>query len=314
MNDITQRIDRTTFITKDRLKTIIPPPKSVKIELSARCNFRCKFCGLMAREKQPIKDMDFELFKKITKEMLNIGVEEIGVFHMGESTINPDLLEKSILYLKKIGIPYVFLTSNGSLVTSEISERIMKSGLNSLKWSINYCNEKDFVTITSASPTVFKTILNNIKETYKIRTEKGYKTMLSASSIEYDNEQHNKMELFLNENIIPYVDKHYWLPLYSMANFNNKMEFIPTIGNQGRLGSLRDPLPCWCLFTEGHVRVNGGLTTCAFDNNGEFEIGNLNNKSFMEVWNSETFQKIRELHLKKDVRGTQCEKCNMYNH
>lgn len=314
--DITQRIDRITLIPEDRLKTVIPAPRSVKIELSPRCNFRCGFCSLSARVKQPTKDMDFELFKRITKEMLDAGVEEIGVFYIGESTINPVLLEKSILHLKEIGMPYVFLTSNGSLATPELVDSIMLAGLDSLKWSVNACDEEQFTTIMSSPARMFRNTLNNIKETWRIRNEYGYDTKLYASSIQYDDKQQKKMEQFLKENIIPYVDKHYWLPLYSMASFATKREeelgFKPTAGNQGRLDALRDPLPCWSVFTEGHVRADGGLTVCCFDGSGKFQVGDLNKQSFMEAWNSEGFQKFRAAHLKKDVKGMPCESCVAY--
>jgi len=316
--DITQRIDSITKIPVDRLKTIIPAPRSVKIELSPRCNFRCGFCSLSARVVQPKTDMDLNLFKRITKEMLDAGVEEIGVFYIGESTINPDLLEAAILYLKEIGMPYVFLTSNGSLATPAIVERVMKAGLDSLKWSVNACDEAQFATIMAVSPKMFRNTIKNIQEAFKIRNEKGYKTKLSASSIEYDKTQQGKMEAFLNENIRPYVDKHYWLPLYSMASFATAREeelgYRPTAGNQGRIGALVDPLPCWSVFTEGHVRADGGLTVCCFDGSGKFQVGDLNKESFMDAWNSEGFQKFRAAHLKKDVTGTACESCIAYAH
>jgi len=314
--DITQRIDRITLIPETRLKTIIPAPRSVKIELSPRCNFRCGFCSLSARTKQPTKDMDFELFKRITKEMLDAGVEEIGVFYIGESTINPVLLEKAILYLKEIKMPYVFLTSNGSLATPELVDNIMLAGLDSLKWSVNACDEGQFTTIMSSPARMFRNTLNNIKEAWRIRNEYGYDTKLYASSIQYDDKQQKKMEQFLKENIIPYVDKHYWLPLYSMASFATKREeefgFKPTAGNQGRLNALRDPLPCWSVFTEGHVRADGGLTVCCFDGSGKFQVGDLNNQSFMEAWNSKGFQKFRAAHLEKNVKNMPCESCIAY--
>jgi MoaA/NifB/PqqE/SkfB family radical SAM enzyme len=316
--DITQRIDSITKIPVDRLKTIIPAPRSVKIELSPRCNFRCGFCSLSARVVQPKTDMDLNLFKRITKEMLDAGVEEIGVFYIGESTINPDLLEAAILYLKEIGMPYVFLTSNGSLATPAIVERVMKAGLDSLKWSVNACDEAQFATIMAVSPKMFRNTIKNIQEAFKIRNEKGYKTKLSASSIQYDKTQEGKMENFLNENIRPYVDKHYWLPLYSMASFATTREeelgYRPTAGNQGRIGALVDPLPCWSVFTEGHVRADGGLTVCCFDGSGKFQVGDLNKESFMDAWNSDGFQKFRAAHLKKDVTGTACESCIAYAH
>jgi radical SAM protein with 4Fe4S-binding SPASM domain len=163
---------------------------------------------------------------------------------------------------------------------------------------------------------MFRNTLNNIKETWRIRNEYGYDTKLYASSIQYDDKQQKKMEQFLKENIIPYVDKHYWLPLYSMASFATKREeelgFKPTAGNQGRLDALRDPLPCWSVFTEGHVRADGGLTVCCFDGSGKFQVGDLNKQSFMEAWNSEGFQKFRAAHLKKDVKGMPCESCVAY--
>jgi hypothetical protein len=41
-------------------------------------------------------------------------------------------------------------------------------------------------------------------------------------------------------------------------------------------------------------------------------MGDLNRQSFMEAWHSEPFTRLREAHLRKDVRGTVCEKCVAY--
>ena len=88
--------------------------------------------------------------------------------------------------------------------------------------------------------------------------------------------------------------------------------YRPIAGNQGRLGALRDPLPCWSAFTEGHVRSDGGLSACCFDASGEWLMGDLTKQSFMEAWNSQKFQELRVAHLKKDVSGTVCEDCVAY--
>ena len=110
---ITERIDNTTRIPASHRRADPPPPRSVKIEISPRCNYRCGFCALRTREAQPKWDMDFELFKRITRQMRDAGVEEVGVFYLGESFMNPRLLVDCIRYLKHdIGMPYVFLTSN----------------------------------------------------------------------------------------------------------------------------------------------------------------------------------------------------------
>lgn len=288
---ITDRIDAITKIPLEYQKAELPAPKSVKIEISPRCNYRCGFCALRTREKQPKWDMDFNLFKRITREMRDAGVEEIGVFYLGESFMNPRLLVDCIKYLKsEIGMPYVFLTSNASMSFPEAVDACMEAGLDSLKWSCNAADEEQFKKIMAVSGKLFYRALDNIKSTWEIRQEKGYKTGLYASSIHYDGEQLAKMEALLNERVRPYVDQHYWLPLYSMGAFATQREeelgYRPTAGNQGRLEALREPLPCWSAFTEGHVTAEGMLSACCFDANSKWTMGDLNKQSFMEAWNS----------------------------
>ena len=317
MPGITDRIDNTTRIPATHLHAAPPAPKSVKIEVSPRCNYRCGFCALRSREVQPKWDMDFGLFKRITREMREAGVEEIGVFYLGESFMNPRLLVDCIHYLKhEVGMPYVFLTSNASMSFPEAVEECMKAGLDSLKWSVNAADEQQFEKIMGVAGRLFRHALDNIQAAWKVRQHGGYKTGLYASSIRYDGEQQHKMERLLAERVRPYVDQHYWLPLYSMGAFATQREeqlgYRPTAGNQGRIGALREPLPCWSAFTEGHVTADGKLSACCFDATANWTMGDLNRQSFMEAWNSASFVALRAAHLRKNVSGTVCENCVAY--
>jgi MoaA/NifB/PqqE/SkfB family radical SAM enzyme len=317
MTTITDRIDNVTRIPADYLKAALPAPKAVKIEISPRCNYRCGFCALRTREVQPKWDMDFELFKRVTREMREAGVQEIGVFYLGESFMNPRLLVDCIRYLKRdIAMPYVFLTSNASMSFPEAVEECMKAGLDSLKWSVNAADESQFELIMGVSGRLFRRALENIKAAAEVRARGGYKTGLYASSIRYNGEQQEKMEQLLSERVRLHVDQHYWLPLYSMGAFATQREeqlgYRPTAGNQGRLDALREPLPCWSAFTEGHVTAEGKLSACCFDATANWTMGNLNQVSFMDAWNSKPFVALRAAHLKRDVTGTVCEKCVAY--
>ena len=315
---ITEQIDQVTKIPPHYLKAELPAPRSVKIEISPRCNYRCGFCALRTREVQPKWDMDFTLFKRITREMRDAGVEEIGVFYLGESFMNPRLLVDCIAYLKgKLGVPYVFLTSNASMAFPEAVDECMKAGLDSLKWSVNAADELQFEQIMGVAGKLFYNALDNIKAAWDLRREKSYETGLFASSIRYDGVQQVKMETLLVERVRPYVDTHYWLPLYSMGAFATQREeqlgYRPTAGNQGRIGALREPLPCWSAFTEGHVTAEGKLSACCFDAKATWTMGDLTQQSFMQAWNSPAFVKLRAAHLKKDVCGTVCEQCIAYS-
>lgn len=314
---ITERIDNVTKIPPTFMRADPPAPHSVKIEISPRCNYRCGFCALRTRESQPTQDMSLDFFKRITSEMHEAGVEEIGVFYLGESFMNPELLIDCIRWLKQeLGMPYVFLTSNASRSFPEAVEECMRAGLDSLKWSVNAADEEQFKKVMGVKKQLFHDAIKNIQAAWKVREEGGYKTGLYASSIKYDGEQHSKMEELLAKEISPFVDQHYWLPLYSMGAFATQREkelgYRPTAGNQGRLDALREPLPCWSAFTEGHVTAEGKLSACCFDATSNWSMGDLHKVSFMEAWNSPDFVALRQAHLKRDVTGTVCEQCIAY--
>ena len=309
---ITSRIDNITGITDEYRHSKLPAPKSVKIELTSYCNYQCGFCASKLRLKAR-GEMDWDFFTKVTQEMRDAGVEELGMFYIGESFLVP-WLPKAIKHAKDIGFSYVFCTTNGALTTKEKVKACMEAGLDSLKFSFNNTYDQ-FELITGVNKSNLDNMVQNMKDAFELREAGNYKCRLYASSIQYDKKQQENMEDMV-KSILPYVDQHYWLPLYSFGSLADQREkelgYRPTAGNQGRIGALRDPLPCWSAFTEGHITYDGKLSACCFDAGDRWIMGDLTKISFMDAWNSADFQKLREAHLKKDVTGTICEKCVAY--
>ena len=314
---ISERIDAITAIPDSYRASKLPAPRSVKIELTGKCNFRCGFCALRMREKPSTEPISWPFFARVTEEMREAGVEELGLFFLGESFSEPGLLVRAIRRAKEVGFPYVFLTTNGSLAKADHVERCMDAGLDSLKFSINWADEKQFAEIAGVKPGLWRKALDNLKAAREVRDENDYRTRIYASSIAYDGEQSERMQRLLETDVLPYVDEHYFLPLYSMGSFATQREqelgYRPIAGNQGRLGALREPLPCWSAFTEGHITSRGILSACCFDASEKWAMADLNDVSFMDGWNSVSFQALREAHLQRDVSGTVCEQCIAYS-
>lgn len=309
---IRQRLNGIVRIPQDYKVPNPPCPKSVKIELTPRCNYHCQYCGYSFRPDKRT-DMDFDLFCKISKEMVGGGVNEFGLFYIGEPFVNTPLLVKCIKFLKGLKVPYVFITSNASLATTSNVKAVMDAGLDSLKWSVNASTPEESKRMLGINESVWTKSVENIKNAAKIKTEGGYTTNLYASSIKYDDAQVEKMRPFLEENILPYVKEHYFLPLFTMGGVatrrENELGYQPVAGNPGRCDSPVDPIPCWTLFTAAHVLSDGRLTACCMDATGNWAMGDLKTQSFMECWHAPDFQKLRAEHLKLNVLGTKCEKC-----
>ena len=311
--NITSRIDAITRIPERYLAAQLPAPRAVKIELTSQCNYRCGFCAHRLRMKDR-GQMDRAFYERVVGEMVEAGVEELGVFYIGESFMC-DWLPDAIEYAKDRGMRYVFLTTNGSLATPARVSECMRAGLDSLKFSMNNADEEQFASIAGVKKSLFHATIANLKAARHVRDAAGYKCGLFASSIQYDGEQHARM-LELVDEIAPFVDEHYWLPLYSMGSVTTQREeelgYRPIAGNQGRIGAMCEPLPCWSAFTEGHITHDGKLSACCFDAGDKWVMADLNKVPFMTGWNSPAFVKLRAAHLRKDVKGTICESCVAY--
>lgn len=304
---ISDKIDRVTGIPTSHLAEVIPPPLSCKIELTANCNYKCQFCVKSIRPDNG--EMDRKFYSRIIREMRDVGVEELGVFFIGESFLCqwlPDAIKEA----KDVGYPYVFLTTNGSAAKPDKVRACMDAGLDSLKFSLNFDSPAQLATIANVSDVNFGKAIENLKAARRIRDEERFDCGLYASSIAFDGEQGERMRAVIEE-VQPYVDEAYWLPLFNMRGASEAGGMKPIQGNPGRLAKMREPLPCWSAFTEAHITKDGKLVACCFgaglDSN--MVMADLNEVSFEAGWNSKPFQMLREAHLKKDVSGTPCESC-----
>jgi MoaA/NifB/PqqE/SkfB family radical SAM enzyme len=301
---ITARIDAITRITGRYSGAVLPAPRSVKIELTADCNYKCGFCVKSLRPDSG--QMDRALYTRLLREA---GVEELGVFYIGESFTCkwlPDAIDEA----KQAGFPYVFLTTNGSAATPQRVRECMAAGLDSLKFSLNYATPAQLHEVARVAPSYWRRSIANLKAARQIRDEGGFGCRLYASSIAFDGAQGERMRALVEE-IRPYVDEHYWLPLYGMGGAAQEMGWTPKPGNPGRLDAMREPLPCWAVFTEGHVTHDGKLAACCFGSgiDGDLIMADLKVVPFMEGWNSLTFRTLRRAHLSKDVSKTACAAC-----
>ena len=106
----------------------------IRIEITNRCNAKCITCP---RDKltRPIEDMKMDYFTDILNQAQDLGAKLISLFGFGESLLNPRL-EKMIELCSAYGFD-TFLTTNGSLLNTERSTKILESGLTDIRFSVH---------------------------------------------------------------------------------------------------------------------------------------------------------------------------------
>jgi len=68
-------------------------------------------------------------------------------------------------------------------------------------------------------------------------------------------------------------------------------------------------IPCYMLWRSMFILWNGDVTICCMDYDGEYIVGNVNNFTLKEIWESSRFRHIRSQHLRGKLKL--CERCHV---
>lgn len=90
-------------------------------------------------------------------------------------------------------------------------------------------------------------------------------------------------------------DNEHSLPIEKIKEYNSKRVFGP----QKRI--------CYAVFNNMHFQVNGDVTLCSF--NKKLCIGNVRDKSLLEIWNSKEAEGFRQ--RLKDYNLEKCQSCKI---
>lgn len=293
MKKITERILDNNKI---EYNYICKPPKSVKIQLASICNLQCNYCYNKFIERTN-KFIDFEAFKKIIIQLKQFNVKQIGLLFLGQSTLYPKLID-CINFTKQIGIEYVFLTTNGLLIKDKLLKQIAHSKLDSLKFSINHFSESQFYNQTNING--LNIILQNLKNISEYIKQNNLALNLYASSALYDIENiDNSITEFINLNIKPYVKEHYFFKLNNRGGLIKNQYFQQSYCNESKV-------PCPRIFNNSYITTDLKVMSCCCGFTSKYEIGDLNKKSFQEIWNDQKIINLRKAHLKNDIKNTIC--------
>ncbi len=175
------------------------PLRRIDIELTNRCNAQCSFCP---RDKMPqLGSMTIETFELIVKRIVesdeNIIISFTG---FGESTAHKNFLD-FFRMSRKHDIP-VSLTTNGHLLTPELSKELTELGLYDINFSVSDIDE-GYKIVYQLDYVKTK---NNILSFLEINQGKTY-TKINLVEHELNIDTRDKVESFWMEAGVDFVHR-----------------------------------------------------------------------------------------------------------
>lgn len=276
-------------------------PEICMIELTNHCNFSCIMCSnkFMTRKKG---FMTKETFKKTLVECENAGIKNIKLYTTGESLLHPNFLD---FYKLAVTYPFktVMISTNGSLLTEEMLDQLIKSDKFRLQLSFSGWDKKGYELKYLGGN------FDDIKHKIKLIMEKIEKANLPKNTLTINGvttgvtggikktKDFLKKEFNLDENQMFIHNSNNWIDVIKHTNLESKKEnkrYYCHISNI-RIGVL----------------YNGNVTACGcLDVNGELIIGNINESTFEEIRNGKKFYEFKQKLDNGMIGNLMCKNCD----
>ncbi|WP_242274305.1 GTP 3',8-cyclase MoaA [Bacillus cereus group sp. BfR-BA-01310] len=281
-------------VTLDKLDR---PLKDLRISVTDRCNFRCRYCmpeEIFGRDYSFLsndKILSFDEIERITSIFVSLGVRKLRITG-GEPLLRKDLPEL-IQRLNEIdGVEDIGLTTNGSLL-KKFAPDLYKVGLSRVTVSLDSLNEERFSYLNGNRSKV-KTVLAGIQAA----AEAGMKIKMNMVVQKGKNEQDIvQMAEYFKENkhilrFIEYMDVgnfngwelgevvskqeilemiHKVMPLERIeANYPGEVATrYRYIGSNEEIGIISSVTDSFCSScTRARISAEGKLYTCLFASKG----------------------------------------------
>ena len=299
-------------------------PVIAQIEPTSECNLKCEMC---IRDKigVPIGSMSFENFKIVLDKLDSLF--KIHFSGQGEVFLNPEWFEM-IKYANSRGAT-VFFTTNGTLLTKSVIEKICELDIGEIGISIDSVSKEKYEKIRKNAN--FEKVLENVFNLVKELKKSGKKTIVSTSAvIMKDNIKEIPEFVGLANRLgikkvgfqsmlgkLDYTDKYdknvREQTEIDYKELKNKIKEAKKIAENNGITLIFDEEKspgCIWPWRSIYITWEGFVTPCCkILNYRKPYFGNILNDDFWKIWNGKMYQAYRKL-LKKRLPPIGCRGCD----
>ena len=262
-------------------------PHTVRVETTNHCQAECTFCPRDSIGRQKTF-MDQAMFESIVEQCGKAGCRLMHLHGFGEPLLDKRLPER-IALCKQAGIERVKIFTNGGLLCGEMAEKLLASGVDEIKVSIDGANAAEFNRLRVGLD--YDKTLENVKAFRALRDRSGKeKPKLVAATCQTSNREQTEAML---EGIVDRID---FTRIHNWA------------GGLGMLTGQRIRKPCDRLWRTFTILVNGDVSLCCMDYTGKEILGSITKDPIREIWNNARYRELRKMH--RNSQQDQISVCN----
>lgn len=289
-------------------------PKMISLELTNECNLNCPFCLVGLQNTLPSTEhdllprglgfMEWKLFEKIVGDAVDFGIKRLQLHFQGESLLHKKFPEM-VRHAKERGLQTQVFT-NGLVLTRQTAEKILKSGLDLMRFSVDGVSEEVYQKNRVGGK--FERVYRNMAMLAEMVRADGSPLRLEWQMIALRNNEHEIPEARkLAEKIgIPFFVKTYAVTDPGLVTLD------PAYHRRMHLK------PCLDIYRSMFVYWNGGVVMCCYDQKGDHMVGNLEKNSLSEIWEGHIYADLRrridDAAVHPENEPAMCKTCLKWSH
>lgn len=277
--------------TKPTRNQYADTPTYVEIETTIMCNAKCWFCPQKNTLRQP-KYMEETVWKKIIDDTRGIGAI-YRPFLLNEPFADkrmPEIVE----YIKQDPTAKVEFNTNASMLTPKVTDKIIKTGVDVMRFSIDGFYKSTFDESRGIS---YDKVYEHVKYFLEQAKKADYPIQTEVRMIKLPGTEHEQKEF-----------KAYWEEYGPDDIVFTDLYSYPW---EGQTESTQ--LPCLKIEKELFFYVDGTATLCCWDSVGRQIIGDVKKENALDIWNGQEMNRCRGL-LDTGQRDQLelCSRCDAY--
>ena len=285
------------------------------------CNFKCNYCiysipkenrGYNYKENM----MSMEVLRKIVNDACSFDrkIKMIRFTGNGESLLHPDI-DKMVSYIARKNIAdNIEIITNGSLLTPDMSERLVASGLTQIRISLQGICDEDYLKNSNVQ-IVFEQLVHNIK--YLFEHRRNLKVNLKILDYTIDNEEKRNKFWNIFGDIADSISIEAVSPMATRVDYSR---YGFSTNNSSGVKALRgftipsDVHICNHPFYLMLINPDGSVYPCCTFQTPP-SMGNVMEENLNDIWNGQRFNAFRRAMLNGvDSAGEECRECQAFLH